>query len=242
MLVSQTYSVKSERTDQAELNPINLTSATSFTSNSSWPTPAPLQRDYSSVSSELYRNPSVTSQKSGQVYNVDNTKHKSAERMRIIVQRFKKHRKFSLLTNALSKMGQVAALSRIEEEIKRNLHTLDSFRDKVVELLGSMKDQPSMAELVDEFLVFLNHLVIIGRQEEFEGSLQEIQKSVDRITRDLTEIKEQGQWYAKKKKRSDRPADQKEIIYICDLIRQLPKAYLVGVWEIINEKPFRENK
>lgn len=62
------------------------------------------------------------------------------------------------------------------------------------------------------------------------------------MTRDLTEIKEQGQWYAKKKKRNDRPIDQREVIYICDLIRQLPKAYLVGVWEIVNERPFRENK
>jgi len=25
-------------------------------------------------------------------------------------------------------------------------------------------------------------------------------------------------------------------------VRQLPPAYLVGVWEIVNEKPFRENR
>jgi hypothetical protein len=31
--------------------------------------------------------------------------------------------------------------------------------------------------------------VLIGRQEEFVGNLKDIQKSVDRITRDLTDIK-----------------------------------------------------
>lgn len=66
-----------------------------------------------------------------------------------------------------------------------------------------------MTELAEEFHVFLNQLVLIGRQEEFEGTLLDIQKSVDRITRDLTEIKEQGQWYVKKKKRNDRAVDQK---------------------------------
>jgi hypothetical protein len=59
----------------------------------------------------------------------------------------------------------------------------------VVELLSMMKEQPSLAELADEFLMFLSQLVLIGRQEEFEGNLQDIQKSVDRITRDLTDIK-----------------------------------------------------
>jgi hypothetical protein len=34
--------------------------------------------------------------------------------------------------------------------------------------------------------MFVNQLVLIGRQEEFDGSLLDIQKSVDRITRDLT--------------------------------------------------------
>jgi hypothetical protein len=105
-----------------------------------------------------------------------------------------------------------------------------------------MREYPAMTELAEEFHVFLNQLVLMGRQEEFEGNLLEIQKSVDRITRDLTEIKEQGQWYVKKKKRNDKALDQKELIYICDLIRQLPKCYMVGVWEIVNEKPFRENK
>jgi hypothetical protein len=55
--------------------------------------------------------------------------------------------------------------------------------------LSMMKEQPSLAELADEFLMFLSQLVLIGRQEEFEGNLQDIQKSVDRITRDLTDIK-----------------------------------------------------
>lgn len=91
------------------------------------------------MSSEIIRATPALSQKPSQVYNLDSTKHKSTERLRTIVGRFKKHRKFPQLTNALSKMGQVAALSRIEEEIKRNCHTLDSFRDKVVDLLSTMK-------------------------------------------------------------------------------------------------------
>jgi hypothetical protein len=73
-----------------------------------------LQRESSIVSSELSRSASTITQKSTPVYNIDSGKHKSTERLRIIVQRFKKHRKFPQLTNALSKLGQVASLSRIE--------------------------------------------------------------------------------------------------------------------------------
>ena len=80
------------------------------------------------------------------------------------------------------------------------------------------------------------------KQTEFDASLQDLQKNVDKITRELGETKEQGQWYYKKKKRNDKMADLKEMIYICDLVRQLPKAYLIGVWEIIHEQPFREQR
>jgi hypothetical protein len=45
-----------------------------------------------------------------------------------------------------------------------------------------MREYPAMTELAEEFHVFLNQLVLMGRQEEFEGNLLEIQKSVDRIT------------------------------------------------------------
>ncbi len=31
-------------------------------------------------------------------------------------------------------------------------------------------------------------------------------------------------------------------MYIADLVRQLPQAYLVGVWEIIEERPFLESQ
>lgn len=81
----------------------------------------------------------MVSQKSAQVYNIDNTKHKGSERLRMIVGRLRKHKKFQSLTGALAKVGQMVALTRVEEEIKRNCHTLDSFQNKVVEMLGAMK-------------------------------------------------------------------------------------------------------
>lgn len=30
------------------------------------------------------------------------------------------------------------------------------------------------------------------------------------------------------------------MLYFADLVKKLPPAYLVGIWEIINEKPFSE--
>ena len=49
--------------------------------------------------------------------------------------------------------------------------------------------------------------------------------------------------YAKKRRKIERtePYSEAEIVYICDLITQLPTAYLIGVWELIDEKPFCES-
>jgi hypothetical protein len=46
----------------------------------------------------------------------------------------------------------------------------------------------------------------------------------------------------RKKKRSEKNFEEREVMYIADLVRNLPPAYLVGVWEIIEEKPFLESQ
>ena len=61
---------------------------------------------------------------------------------------------------------------------------------------------------------------------------------MDKITRDISDIKEQGNYYLKRKKKSEKNFDEKEIMYIGDLINKLPVCYRVGLWEIIQEKPF----
>ena len=42
--------------------------------------------------------------------------------------------------------------------------------------------------------------------------------------------------------KSEKNFEEREVMYIADLVRNLPPAYLVGVWEIIEEKPFLESQ
>jgi hypothetical protein len=53
-------------------------------------------------------------------------------------------------------------------------------------------------ELVDEFLFHVEQ----ARKLEFENSLNNIQKSIDKVTREISEIKESGNYYYRKKKRN----------------------------------------
>lgn len=101
---------------------------------------------------------------------------------------------------------------------------------------------PTLSDLVYEIKLFFENLIVEEKQMEFDSSLQDLQKNVDKITRELGDTKEFGQWFYKKKRRNDKFPDMKEMIYICDLVRSLPKAYLIGVWEIIHEEPFREQQ
>lgn len=56
------------------------------------------------------------------------------------------------------------------------------------------------------------------------------------------DAKTQGNWYIRKRKKGERndTYNDKQSLYIAELIKKLPVAYLVGVWEIINERPFTE--
>ena len=45
----------------------------------------------------------------------------------------------------------------------------------------------------------------------------------------------------RKKKKNEKNFDEKELMYLADLISKLPVAYLAGVWEIVEEKPFLES-
>ena len=92
-------------------------------------------------------------------------------------------------------------------------------------------------EMIDQFLFYVEE----ARKLEFESNLQSIQTGIDKITREITNIKESGNWYLRKKKKSEKNFDEKEIMYISDLIKQLPNEYLVGVWEILEERPFMES-
>ena len=81
-------------------------------------------------------------------------------------------------------------------------------------------------DMIEEFLMYVEQ----ARKAEFENNIQSIQKSVDKITRHISEVKAQGNWYFKKKKKSDKMFNESEILHLSDLISSLPTAYLVGVW------------
>ena len=93
-----------------------------------------------------------------------------------------------------------------------------------------------IAELIDEFLFHVEQ----ARKSEFESNLQLIQKSIDKVTREISEIKETGNYYYRRKKRNEKNYDERELLYISDLIRALPEKDRVGIFEIIEEKPFQE--
>lgn len=57
-----------------------------------------------------------------------------------------------------------------------------------------------MDEMIEQFQCFVEQ----ARKAEFENNIQSIQKSIDKITRYLsetTDAKTQGNWYIKKKKK-----------------------------------------
>ena len=60
-------------------------------------------------------------------------------------------------------------------------------------------------ELVDEFLFHVEQ----ARKLEFENSLINIQKSIDKVTREISEIKQAGNYYYKKRKRNEKNYDEK---------------------------------
>lgn len=84
-----------------------------------------------------------------------------------------------------------------------------------------------------------------ARKSEFQNNIQSIQKSIDKITRylsDTADSKVQGNWYIRRRKKGEKNDiySEKQILYIAELIRKLPPAYLAGIWEIVYEKPFSE--
>lgn len=81
-------------------------------------------------------------------------------------------------------------------------------------------------ELIEEFMFQIEQ----AKKLEFENNLLMIQKNIDKITREITDIRESGNWYLRKKKRSEKNFEEREVMYIADLVRNLPPAYLVGVW------------
>lgn len=85
--------------------------------------------------------------------------------------------------------------------------------------------------MIEEFGCYVEQ----ARKAEFENNIQSIQKSIDKITRflsDATDGKTQGNWFIRKKKKTERNdnCSEKEIMYFGDLIKKLPKAYLAGIW------------
>lgn len=57
--------------------------------------------------------------------------------------------------------------------------------------------------MVDEFLFHVEQ----ARTVEFENNLTNIQKSLDKITREISEIREGGNFYYRKKKKSEKNYD-----------------------------------
>jgi hypothetical protein len=53
-------------------------------------------------------------------------------------------------------------------------------------------------ELIEEFMFQIEQ----AKKLEFENNLLMIQKNIDKITREITDIRESGNWYLRKKKRS----------------------------------------
>jgi hypothetical protein len=80
-------------------------------------------------------------------------------------------------------------------------------------------------EMIDELLFHVEQ----ARKLEFENSLTNVQKSIDKVTREISEIKESGNYYYRKKKRNEKNYDEKEVLYLSELIRALPRKELVGV-------------
>lgn len=63
-------------------------------------------------------------------------------------------------------------------------------------------------EMIEEFLFHVEQ----ARKAEFECSLENIQRSMDKVTREITG--EGGNFYVRKKKRSEKNYDEKEIMHI----------------------------
>lgn len=56
-----------------------------------------------------------------------------------------------------------------------------------------------------------------------------VQKSIDKVTREISEIRETGSYYYRRKKRNEKNYDEKELLYIAELLKVLPHWELVGV-------------
>lgn len=170
-------------------------------------------------------------------------KSKQAEKIKNIIQRFRKHYKYGQLASHLQKIGFMNSFLEIEAENKKNIHTIDSFKERCMLVFTRTRDvtyEETTISLINEMIEeFLFH-VEQARKLEFENSLNNVQKSIDKVTREISEIKETGNYYYRKKKRSEKNYDEKEILYIAELLNALPPKEMVGVLEIIEEKPFQE--
>lgn len=59
--------------------------------------------------------------------------------------------------------------------------------------------------MIDE----LQFLVENAQKAEFAGSLTQIQKSIDKVTREISDIRETGSFYYRKKKKAEKNYDEK---------------------------------
>ena len=54
--------------------------------------------------------------------------------------------------------------------------------------------------MIDEFRLYVEETPTI----QFKNSIQDLHKSVDKVTRHLSQIKSQGNWFVKKKKKIEK--------------------------------------
>ena len=134
------------------------------------------------------------------------------ERIKNIIQRFRKYPKYQLLSAHLNKVGLMQGLNEIESENKRGLLNIDNFRDRMNLILETTKQttfQTTIVAVVEQMIEELQCCCEQARKAEFEKNIESIQKSIDKITRFVTEptdnTKNVGITYAKKKKKAERP-------------------------------------
>ena len=170
-------------------------------------------------------------------------KSKQGEKIKGIIQRFRRHPRYLAFSQYLGKLGLAAALLEIEAENRKNIHTIESFKERSLYLFNlglNLTYEPDKVALINEMIDELQFLVENAQKAEFAGSLTQVQKSIDKVTREISDIRETGSYYFRKKKRTEKNYDEKELLYIAELMRLLPPWQLVGVIEIVEEKPFSE--
>ena len=66
-------------------------------------------------------------------------KSKQGEKIKNILQRFRRHHKYTALAQYLQRMGFMNSFLEIEAENKKNIHTIDSFKDRVMFVFNHLK-------------------------------------------------------------------------------------------------------